>query len=192
MKNIQIISGVGALYADMGHFGRKSIAKAWFVVVFPALSLCYMGQGALLLNNSSTISNPLLLLFPSSLQVTVVMLATAATLIASQAVISGAFSLTRQAVHLDFLPKMLIRHTSDSRAGQVYLPFINLLLFVGVVLLVLIFGGSEKLAAAYGMAVSVTIAMTTILFVVTIRGVQRISAGYVHFLMPLLFTFVKP
>lgn len=185
---ILAITGAEALYADMGHFGRKSIAKAWFVVVFPALTLCYMGQGALLLNNSSTISNPLLLLFPSSLQVTVVMLATAATLIASQAVISGAFSLTRQAVHLDFLPKMLIRHTSDSRAGQVYLPFINLLLFIGVTLLVVVFGGSQRLANAFGMAVSVTLAVDTILFMVVLRGIQRRSLGFVIILLPLFLT----
>lgn len=185
---ILAITGAEALYADMGHFGRPAIAKAWFLLVFPALILCYMGQASLLLNNPGTIGNPFLFLFPGSLQVTVILLATVATLIASQAVISGAFSLTRQAVHLDFLPKMLIKHTSDSRAGQVYLPFINLLLFIGVSLLVLLFGASQRLANAFGMAVSVTLAIDTILFMVVMRGIQRRSLGFVIVLLPIFLT----
>jgi KUP system potassium uptake protein len=173
------ITGVEALYADMGHFGRAPIAKAWFLLVFPALLLCYMGQGALLLHNPATISNPLFLLYPESLRFTIVILATFATLIASQSVISGAFSLTRQAVHLGFLPKMIIRHTSSREVGQVYLPFVNVALYVVVSLLVLIFGTSQKLAGAYGMAVSITLAIDTILFIVVARTLWRKSIAYI-------------
>lgn len=184
---ILTLTGVEALYADMGHFGRPPIARAWFAVVFPALLLCYMGQGALLLQDPENISNPLFLLYPEAMRLTVVILATLATLIASQAVISGAFSLTRQAVHLGFLPKMVIRHTSKREIGQVYLPFVNMALCICVSLLVLIFGTSQKLAGAYGMAVSVTLAIDTILFLVVARTMWHKSKTYV-FLGAVIFS----
>lgn len=166
---VLVITGAEALYADMGHFGRAPIARAWFFVVFPSLVICYMGQAALILNNPQTIVSPLLLLYPTFLQLPFILLATFATLIASQSVISGAFSLTRQAVQLDFLPKMLVRHTSNRETGQVYVPFINVVLYLMVVLLVIVFGSSEKLASAYGVAVSGTLAADTILFIVVMR-----------------------
>lgn len=172
------ITGAEALYADMGHFGRAPIARAWFWLVFPALILCYMGQGALLLAQSASVVNPFILLFPESTRFSVVLLATLATLIASQSVISGAFSLTRQAVQLDFMPKMLVRQTSAREIGQIYLPFVNLSLFIMVSLLVFAFGSSVKLANAYGMAVSGTLAIDTILFLVVARSSWRKSARY--------------
>ncbi len=173
------ITGAEALYADMGHFGRKPIVKAWLRLVMPALLLCYLGQGALLLTDPGAVSNPFFLLFPSILRLPLLFLAALATLIASQAVISGAFSLTRQAVHLDFLPKMLVRHTSEREVGQVYLPFINLMLFLGVTLIALLFGSSQHLAGAYGMAVSITLAIDTLLFAVVMRVIWRKSSAVV-------------
>lgn len=173
------ITGVEALYADMGHFGRPPIARAWFFLVFPALVLCYMGQGTLLLENSSASANSFFLLYPQAIQIPIIILATLATLIASQSVISGAFSLTRQAIQLNFLPRMLIKHTSDHEIGRVYLPFVNLALFVAVFLLVVYFGSSGKLANAYGIAVSGTLAIDTILFVVVMRSLWRKSLMYV-------------
>jgi KUP system potassium uptake protein len=173
------ITGTEALYADMGHFGRPPIARAWFWVVFPALTLCYIGQGALLLAHPVATANPFILLFPEAVRFSVVILATLATLIASQSVISGAFSLTHQAVQLDFLPKMLVRHTSDREIGQIYLPFVNLALFIVVTLLVFAFGSSIKLAGAYGVAVSGTLAIDTILFLVIVRTLWRKSMRYV-------------
>ncbi|MFO0881923.1 MAG: KUP/HAK/KT family potassium transporter [Candidatus Saccharimonadales bacterium] len=172
------VTGVEALYADMGHFGRKPISRAWFFVVFPALLLCYLGQGALLLHNPETANNPFYLLYPESMRLTILIIATAATLIASQSVISGAFSLTRQAVHLGFLPKMIIKHTSMREIGQVYLPFVNITLFIIVCLLVVFFGTSQKLAGAYGMAVSITLLIDTILFAVVVRLLWRRSLLY--------------
>ncbi len=172
------ITGAEALYADLGHFGRPPITKAWFFIVFPALSLCYMGEGALILHHPGVSNNVLVQLFPTSLRLVFVLLATLATLIASQAVISGAFSLTRQAVHLEFLPRMLVRHTSISETGQIYMPFINFLLFILVLLLVLVFGSSARLANAYGIAVSGTIAADTILFLVVVRNIWRKSLFY--------------
>lgn len=164
------ITGAEALYADMGHFGRAPIARAWFFVVFPALILCYMGEGALILHQPAAAANPLVLLYPEAIRVPIVILATLATVIASQAVISGAFSLTRQAVQLDFLPKLLIRHTSSREGGQIYLPFVNAALFVIVTLLVITFGSSAKLANAYGIAVSGTLLTDTILYLVVLRS----------------------
>ncbi|MEO5949974.1 MAG: KUP/HAK/KT family potassium transporter [Candidatus Saccharimonadales bacterium] len=169
------ITGAEALYADMGHFGRRPIAKAWFLVVFPALALCYMGQGALILHSPDVSSNLLVQLFPGAVQIPVVILATIATIVASQSVISGAFSLTKQAVQLGFLPKMLVKHTSDRAIGQVYVPLINSILFVSVILLVILFGSSDKLANAYGIAVSGTLAADTILFLVVLRTIWRRS-----------------
>jgi len=169
------ITGAEALYADMGHFGRAPVARAWFLAVFPALSLCYMGQGALLLAHPGAIDNPFMLLFPESVRFSVVILATLATLIASQSVIAGAFSLTHQAVQLGFLPRMFIRYTSEREYGQIYLPFVNVALFITVSVLVFAFGSSVKLAGAYGMAVSGALAIDTILFVVVMRSLWHRS-----------------
>ena len=162
------VTGAEALYADMGHFGRPPISRAWFVLVFPALTLNYMGQGALILGSPRAIDNPFFLLFPDWARVPMVVLATAAAVIASQAVISGAFSVTRQAVRLGFLPRLRVRHTSQAE-GQIYAPAINALLFVAVVTLVLGFGSSERLASAYGIAVTGTLAIDTVLFFVVVR-----------------------
>lgn len=172
------VTGAEALYADMGHFGRPPITRAWLFLVFPALILCYMGQGTLILLNADSSTSPFFLLFPEVIRIPVVILATLATLIASQAVISGAFSLTRQAVNLDFLPKMLVRHTSAHTIGQVYIPFVNLVLFVSVIAVTVIFGSSEKLANAYGLAVSVTLLIDTILFIVIARAIWKKSILY--------------
>jgi len=169
------ITGAEALYADLGHFGRRPISQAWFMVVFPALALCYMGEGALILHQPGISNNILVQLFPSSLRAVFVVLATFATLIASQSVISGAFSLTRQAVKLEFLPKMIVQHTSIQETGQIYMPFINFVLFIMVVALVLGFGSSAALANAYGIAVSGTLAADTILFLVVMRVQWRKS-----------------
>ena len=162
------VTGAEALYADMGHFGRPAISRAWFVLVFPALTLNYMGQGALILGSPRAIDNPFFLLFPDWALVPMVVLATAAAVIASQAVISGAFSVTRQAVRLGFLPRLRVRHTSRAE-GQIYAPAINALLFVAVVGLVLGFGSSERLGSAYGIAVTGTLAIDTVLFFVVVR-----------------------
>jgi KUP system potassium uptake protein len=162
------VTGAEALYADMGHFGWPAIRRAWFFFVFPALTLNYLGQGALVLADPQAIANPFFLLMPSWARLPLVLLATVATVIASQAVISGAFSVTRQAVALGFLPKLRIRHTSDAE-GQVYVPAVNAVLFVAVVGLVLGFETSTRLAAAYGIAVTGTLAIDTILFFVVAR-----------------------
>lgn len=163
------VTGAEALYADMGHFGRPAIRRAWFALVFPALALNYLGQGALLLRSPQSSREPFYLLIPSWGRLPMVILATAATVIASQAVISGAFSLARQAVRLGFLPRLTIKHTSDREIGQVYVPAINMTLFAGVVAIVLGFGSSARLASAYGIAVTGTFAITTVLFVVVAR-----------------------
>jgi KUP system potassium uptake protein len=162
------VTGAEALYADMGHFGRPAIRRAWFVLVFPALTLNYLGQGSLILEQPAAIASPFFLLMPSWARVPMVLLATLATVIASQAVISGAFSVTRQAVQLGFLPRLRIRHTSEAE-GQVYVPSVNALLLVAVVALVLGFGSSAGLASAYGIAVTGTLAIDTILFFVVVR-----------------------
>jgi KUP system potassium uptake protein len=165
------ITGAEALYADMGHFGRRPIRRAWFAFVFPALVLNYMGQGALILDSPRAIDNPFFLLFPHWARIPMVLAATAATVIASQAVISGAFSVTRQAVRLGFLPRVTIRHTSHAEIGQVYVPAVNWGIFVAVVALVVGFGSSAALAAAYGIAVTGTLAIDTLLFFVVVRHV---------------------
>ena len=166
------VTGAEALYADMGHFGRPAIRRAWFFLVFPALTLNYMGQGSLILASPEAIENPFFLLIPHWARVPMVLLATVATVIASQAVISGAFSVTRQAVQLGFLPRLRIRHTSEAE-GQVYVPAVNGLLFVAVVALVVGFGSSAALASAYGIAVTGTLAIDTILFFVVVRMLWR-------------------
>ncbi len=167
------VTGAEALYADMGHFGRSPIRRGWFLVVFPALTLNYMGQGSLILDRPETISSPFYLLLPDWAQIPVVILATMATLIASQAVISGAFSVTRQAVQLGYLPRLNIRHTSEGEIGQVYVPAVNWALLVAVVALVLGFGSSAKLVTAYGIAVTGTLLIDSILFLVVLRVLWR-------------------
>jgi KUP system potassium uptake protein len=167
------VTGAEALYADMGHFGRPPISRAWFFVVFPSLTLNYLGQGALILKTPASIRNPFFLILPGWAQFPMVFLATVATVIASQAVISGAFSVTRQAVQLGFLPRMRIRHTSMKEIGQVYAPAINWGLFVAVVVLVLGFRSSASLASAYGVAVTGTFVLNTILFLVVARSLWR-------------------
>jgi KUP system potassium uptake protein len=167
------VTGAEALYADMGHFGRAPISRAWFFMVFPALMINYMGQGSLILAHPSTISNPFYLLMPEWAQVPMIFLATIATLIASQAVISGAFSVTRQAIQLGFLPRLTIRHTSGKAIGQVYVPAVNWGLFAAVVVLVIGFGSSAKLATAYGIAVTGTLLIDSVLFLFVVRLLWR-------------------
>jgi KUP system potassium uptake protein len=157
------LTGAEALYADMGHVGRGPIRLGWYAVVFPALLLQYLGQGALLLKHPEAVSNPFYHLAPAWLLWPMVLLATAATIIASQAMLTGAFSLSQQAIQLGYLPRMEIRHTSSAQIGQVYLPVVNWLMLVGTLGLVVLFGASTKLAAAYGIAVSGTMIITTIL-----------------------------
>jgi KUP system potassium uptake protein len=163
------VTGAEALYADMGHFGRAPIARAWLFVVFPACILSYAGQGALILGDPSTISSPFFMLVPDWGRWPLVFLATAATVIASQAVITGAFSVAHQAVQLEYLPRLRILHTSDETAGQIYVPWINWLLMVSVLTLVLSFESSAALAFAYGMAVTGTITIVTLLFLYVAR-----------------------
>ncbi|MFJ1336871.1 potassium transporter Kup [Pseudomonas caricapapayae] len=157
------LTGAEALYADMGHFGRKPIARAWILLVLPGLVLNYFGQGALILGNPEAMRNPFYLLAPSWALLPMVGLATLATIIASQAVISGAFSLTRQAIQLGYVPRMFIQHTSSQEQGQIYIGTVNWALMVGVVLLVIGFESSGALAAAYGVAVTGTMLITTLL-----------------------------
>ncbi len=159
-----VVTGGEALYADMGHFGRSPIRWGWFTVAFPALVINYFGQGALLLTEPEAIENPVFNMGPDWIRWPLVVLATCATVIASQALISGAFSLTVQAMHLDYLPRLTVRHTSASQVGQVYLPAVNWMIAVGCISLVLAFGSSTALAAAYGIAVTATMGITTVLF----------------------------
>ena len=169
------VTGGEALYADMGHFGRAPIRRAWFALVFPALILQYAGQGALILRDPSAVENPFFLLMPEWSRIPVVVLATFATVIASQAVISGAFSLTRQAMQLGFLPRVTIRQTSREEVGQIYVPVVNWGIFAAVVALVIGFGSSQHLAAAYGIAVTGTMAIDTLLFFVVVHAVWHRS-----------------
>ena len=163
------LTGAEALYADMGHFGRGPIRLSWYTIVLPSLLLQYLGQGALLLREPDAVANPFYLLAPSWLIYPLVGLATIATVIASQALLSGAFSLTQQAIHLGYLPRMGIQHTSAVHIGQIYVPVVNWSLFIGTISLVLLFGSSTNLAAAYGIAVSGTMVMTTLLLYVIAR-----------------------
>jgi KUP system potassium uptake protein len=167
------ITGAEALYADMGHFGAAPIRRAWFLLVFPALTLNYLGQGALVLRDPAGRSNPFYLLLPHWARIPMIVLATAATVIASQAVISGAFSVSRQAVRLGFLPRLRVRHTSAEQEGQVYVPAINWALLAAVLVLVLTFRSSTRLANAYGVAVTGTFLITTTLFLVVARASWR-------------------
>jgi len=168
---VLVVTGAEALYADMGHFGSKPVRIAWSGLVLPALTLNYFGQGALLIADPKAIENPFYLLAPGWALYPLVVLATVATIIASQAVISGAFSITQQAMQLGYAPRMEVQHTSSHEMGQIYLPGINRALFVGVVALVLGFGSSTSLAAAYGIAVTGTMAITTVLAFVVARRV---------------------
>ena len=181
------VTGGEALYADMGHFGKRPIRIAWFYFVLPALVLNYFGQGALLLHDPDVAHNPFYRLAPDWALFPMVVLSTMATVIASQAVISGAFSITRQAIHLGYAPRMNVEHTSEREIGQIYVPFINWALLFGVVVLVLGFKTSSKLAAAYGIAVTGTMAIDTILAFVVVRRLwggnwAMIAAGVVLFL----------
>jgi KUP system potassium uptake protein len=164
------ITGAEALYADMGHFGRSPILKAWFFVAFPALTLNYLAQGALILHAPDSKGNPFFLLLPGWAQLPMVLLATAATVIASQSVISGAFSMSRQAVRLGFLPRLRIQQTSGREYGQIYVAGINWILLAAVLLVVLTFRSSARLATAYGVAVTGTFLITTALLLVAARA----------------------
>ena len=164
-----VVTGGEALYADMGHFGRRPIRLAWFGLVLPGLLLNYFGQGALVISDPKAIENPFYLLAPSALQWPLIILATTAAVIASQALISGAFSLAMQSVQLGYLPRLKIEHTSDRERGQVYVPAVNWTLMVACILLVFGFRSSTGLAAAYGVAVTATMVITTILFYVVAR-----------------------
>jgi KUP system potassium uptake protein len=167
------ITGAEALYADLGHFGRAPIARAWLILVFPTCILSYFGQGALILNDRAAVASPFFLLIPGPLQLPMVVLATAATVIASQAVITGAFSVARQAVQLGYLPRLRIEHTSARTIGQIYVPLINWVLLIAVIVLVLTFQESAALAYAFGMAVTGTILITTTLFLYYARETWR-------------------
>ena len=164
------VTGAEALYADMGHFGRGPIRRAWFLLVLPALMLNYLGQGALLLGDAKAIDHPFYRLVPDWAQLPVVVLATLAAIIASQAVITGAFSVTRQAIQLGFIPFLNIRQTSEREVGRIYLPVVNWTLFAAIIALVVGFGSSTALASAYGIAVTGTLAIDTILAFVVVRA----------------------
>ncbi len=163
------ITGGEALYADMGHFGRSPIRRGWFFVVLPALVLNYFGQGALLLTNPQAVSNPFYLLAPGWLLPPMIVLATAATVIASQAVISGVFSVTRQALNLGYLPRLRIEHSSAQEIGQVYVPSVNWVLFIGTMTLVLAYRSSSALAGAYGIAIASTMLIDGILVIMLLQ-----------------------
>lgn len=179
---ILCVTGAEALFADMGHFGVGPIRLSWFALVSPALYLNYLGQAALVQRDPKTISDPFYLLAPDWMQLALVLLATAATVIASQAVISGAFSMTAQAVRLRYLPRMMITHTSAAERGQIYVPLVNWILLAAVVLLVVGFQDSNRLASAYGLAVSGTFVITTILTILVARHKWRVRP-------PLLIVF---
>ena len=170
---ILTVTGGEALYADMGHFGRLPIRLGWFIIVLPCLLLTYAGQGALLLRNPSAIENPFYLLVPEWGLYPMIALATAAAVIASQAVITGVFSMANQAIQLRYLPRLTVHHTSDVEQGQIYLPFINWILYVSILLLIVIFQNSANLANAYGVAVTMTMLCDTILISILAYGFWR-------------------
>ncbi len=169
------VTGTEALYADMGHFGRNPIRKAWLLLVMPALLLNYFGQGALVLGDPAAIQNPFYLLAPDWARMPLLLLATAAAIIASQAVISGAFSLTRAAIQMGYCPRLTIEHTSERTIGQIYVPFINWMLLVAIIALVLGFRTSDNLASAYGIAVTMAMLIDSILIFVVMRRIWRWS-----------------
>jgi KUP system potassium uptake protein len=169
------VTGAEALYADLGHFGRKPIRTAWFTLILPSLTLNYFGQGALVMSDPKALENPFFLLYPDWALLPMVVLATVATVIASQAVISGAYSITQQAIQLGLLPRLEIRHTSASHFGQIYMPRVNFVLLVGVLLLVGLFRSSSALASAYGIAVTGTMVVTGVMAFVVMWKVWRWS-----------------
>jgi KUP system potassium uptake protein len=173
------ITGAEALYADMGHFGKRPIRISWFGLVLPALVLNYFGQGALLIANPAAAENPLFMMVPSSLLIPMIVLATAAAVIASQAVISGAFSVTREAIQLGYLPRMEVRHTSKETRGQIYLPWINRMLLVLTLAVVVGFRSSDNLGAAYGIAVVGTMTIDSILVMIVFRRMWNWSKPHV-------------
>ncbi|PIW09932.1 MAG: potassium transporter Kup [Comamonadaceae bacterium CG17_big_fil_post_rev_8_21_14_2_50_60_13] len=187
------VTGGEALYADMGHFGKKPIRLAWFGVVMPALTLNYFGQGALLLSNPAAVKNPFFMMAPGWALLPLVGLATLATVIASQALITGAFSVTKQVIQLGYLPRFQVWHTNIKETGQIYMPFVNWGLFVAIVLAVLLFKSSSNLAAAYGIAVTLDMLITTVLTFFVIRYTWRyplllcVAATGVFFLVDLAF-----
>ncbi|MCE1250219.1 MAG: KUP/HAK/KT family potassium transporter, partial [Comamonadaceae bacterium] len=187
------LTGAEALYADMGHFGKRPIRLAWFGLVMPALMLNYLGQGALVLGNAKAAENPFYLLAPSWALVGLVVLATAATVIASQALISGAFSAAKQSMQLDFLPRMHVEHTSDEEIGQIYVGAVNWLLLAGVVLTVVLFRNSSAMAAAYGISVSLLMVITTGLTYFVVRyhwhfhPLVAVAASSIFLLVDLVF-----
>jgi KUP system potassium uptake protein len=188
------VTGAEALYADLGHFGRRPIQTAWVWFVLPSLAINYLGQGALVIADPSAIENPFYRMFPSWALLPMIVLATAATVIASQAVITGAFSLTQQGIQLGLLPRFRIRHTSETQAGQVYIPQINGLLLVGVIFIALAFRSSTALASAYGIAVTGTMIVTTTLALIVVWRVWNWSlTAAVALIVPFLlvdFTFL--
>ena len=182
------LTGGEALYADMGHFGRKPIRIAWFGLVLPALMLNYLGQGALVLRNPAAVKNPFYLLAPPELLIPLVVLATIATVIASQATISGAFSVTQQASRLGYLPRVPVTHTSETERGQIYIGQLNWLMLIVVVLLVLGFGSSTHLAAAYGIAVSATMALETALVALVVIAMAKRARALMLAVLLVIFT----
>jgi KUP system potassium uptake protein len=181
------VTGTEALYADMGHFGATPIRRAWLFFVLPALVLNYFGQGALIIHEPAAIKNPFYLLAPAWALLPLVVLATAATVIASQAVISGAFSLTRQAIQMGYCPRLTVTHTSEGHIGQIYIPFINWTLLGAVLLLVLGFQSSSNLAAAYGIAVTMALAIDSLLIYVVLTRLWRWNrVGALAIVIPLL------
>jgi KUP system potassium uptake protein len=182
------VTGAEALYADLGHFGKKPIQTAWLFIVLPSLALNYFGQGAIVIADPKAIENPFFLMFPEWALIPMVGLATVATVIASQAVITGAYSLTRQAIQLGLMPRFEIQHTSEAHFGQIYIPKINLLLFVAVMLLVLLFRSSSALASAYGIAVTGTMVVTGMMGFVVVWKVWRWSPiAAAALIVPFLF-----
>ncbi|NLZ40455.1 MAG: potassium transporter Kup, partial [Comamonadaceae bacterium] len=172
------VTGAEALYADMGHFGKKPIRIAWIGFVLPCLLLNYYGQGALMLKYPDAIENPFFRLAPDWAGVPLLLLATVATVIASQAVITGAFSLARQAIQLGLLPRLEIQHTSDAHSGQIYIPRVNMMLLVGVMALVVMFRTSSALASAYGIAVTIDMTITTIMTFFVVRYAWRLPLAF--------------
>lgn len=182
------VTGAEALYADLGHFGRGPIQIAWLCVVLPSLALNYLGQGALVFDNPKALENPFFLLYPDWALIPMVVLATAATVIASQAVITGAYSLTSQAIQLGLLPRLEVRHTSAHQAGQIYMPRVNGLLLIGVLLLVAVFRSSTAMASAYGIAVTGTMVVTGMMAFIVIWRMWRWSAfAAAALVVPFLF-----
>ena len=187
------VTGAEALYADMGHFGRRPIRVTWFTIVMPALTLNYFGQGALLLKDASAVKNPFFMMAPAWALVPMVLLSTMAAVIASQALISGAFSVTKQVIQLGYLPRLRILHTSEQESGQIYMPFVNWALFVMIVLAIGMFKSSSALASAYGIAVTTDMLITTILTFFVIRNAWRLplalSIGATVFFFVVDFAF---